>query len=111
MIDGCGRFGAFFGSSCRWCGRPLLPSTMFAVTNAWNEFLYAFSFIRSSENFTLSVGLQGMIIGDVQPWGELMASCIMTALPIVIIYMLGQRLHGGRPDRRQRPRADARSQE
>jgi multiple sugar transport system permease protein len=91
MIDGCSRFGAFFRVVLPLVRPALLAVTMFAVTNAWNEFLYAFSFIRSSENFTLSVGLQGMIIGDVQPWGELMAACLMTALPIVIIYMLGQR--------------------
>lgn len=91
MIDGCSRFGAFFRVVLPLVRPALLAVTMFAVTNAWNEFLYAFSFIRSAENFTLSVGLQGMIIGDVQPWGELMASCLMTALPVVIIYMLGQR--------------------
>jgi hypothetical protein len=28
---------------------------------------------------------RGMIIGDVRPWGELMAACLMTALPVVII--------------------------
>ena len=91
MIDGCSRFGAFFRVVLPLVRPALLAVTMFAITNAWNEFLYAFSFLRSSENFTLSVGLQGMIIGDVQPWGELMASCLMTALPVVIIYMLGQR--------------------
>jgi len=91
MIDGCGRFGAFFRVVLPLVRPALLAVTMFAITNAWNEFLYAFSFLRSSENFTLSVGLQGMIIGDVQPWGELMAACLMTALPVVIIYMLGQR--------------------
>jgi len=32
-----------------------------------------------------------MIIGDVQPWGELMAAALMTARPVVIIYMVGQR--------------------
>jgi multiple sugar transport system permease protein len=91
MIDGCSRFGAFFRVVLPLVRPALLAVTMFAITNAWNEFLYAFSFLRSAERFTLSVGLQGMIIGDVQPWGELMASCLMTALPVVIIYMLGQR--------------------
>ena len=37
------------------------------------------------------VGLQGMIIGDVQPWGELMAASLMTAVPVIVIYMLGQK--------------------
>ena len=32
-----------------------------------------------------------MIIGDVQPWGALMAASLMTAGPVIVIYMLGQR--------------------
>ena len=32
-----------------------------------------------------------MIIGDVQPWGELMAASLMTAVPVIVIYMLGQK--------------------
>ena len=72
-------------------GRPaLLAVAMFAVTQAWNEFLYAFTFIRSAERFTLPSG-SGMIIGDVQPWGELMAASLMTAVPVIVIYMLGQK--------------------
>ena len=30
---------------------------MFSVTQAWNEFLYANTFLRSDELFTLPVGL------------------------------------------------------
>ena len=47
--------------------------------------------VRSREVFTLPVGLGQLIIGDIQPWGALMAASLLTALPIVIIYMLGQR--------------------
>jgi len=32
-----------------------------------------------------------LIVADVQPWGDLMAASLLTALPVVIIYMLGQR--------------------
>ena len=91
MIDGCNRFQAFFRVVLPLVRPALLAVAMFAVTQAWNEFLYAFTFIRSAEVFTLPVGLQGMIIGDVQPWGELMAASLMTAVPVIIIYMLGQK--------------------
>ncbi|MGE3910923.1 MAG: ABC transporter permease subunit [Chloroflexota bacterium] len=91
MIDGCNRIQAYFRVVLPLVRPALLAVAMFAVTQAWNEFLYAFTFIRSAEIFTLPVGLQGMIIGDVQPWGELMAASLMTAVPVIIIYMLGQR--------------------
>ncbi|MCC7368060.1 MAG: ABC transporter permease subunit [Chloroflexi bacterium] len=91
MIDGCTRFGAFFRVVLPLVRPALLAVTMFSVTQAWNEFLYAYTFLRSSEVFTLPVGLAQLIIGDVQPWGALMAASLLTAGPVVIIYMLGQR--------------------
>jgi len=64
---------------------------MFSVTQAWNEYLFAKTFLRSTDTFTLPVGLGQLIVADVQPWGDLMAASLLTALPVVIIYMLGQR--------------------
>jgi multiple sugar transport system permease protein len=91
MIDGCTRFGAFFRVVLPLVRPALLAVTMFSITQAWNEFLYAYTFLRSNEVFTLSVGLAQLIVGDVQPWGALMAASLLTAGPVVVIYMLGQR--------------------
>jgi multiple sugar transport system permease protein len=91
MIDGCTRFQAYYKVVLPLIRPALLAVAMFSVTQAWNEFLYAYTFLRSSEVFTLPVGLAQQIIGDVQPWGVLMAASLLTALPVVIIYMLGQR--------------------
>ena len=91
MIDGCNRFQAFYRVVLPLTRPALLAVALFSVTQAWNEFLYAYTFLRSSEVFTLPVGLAQLIIGDVQPWGVLMAASLLTALPVVVIYMLGQR--------------------
>jgi multiple sugar transport system permease protein len=32
-----------------------------------------------------------MIIGDVLPWGELMAAALLMAIPVVALYVAGQR--------------------
>ncbi len=32
-----------------------------------------------------------MIIGDVLPWGELSAAAVLIAIPVLILYMVGQR--------------------
>jgi multiple sugar transport system permease protein len=69
----------------------LLAVALFAVTQSWNEFLYAKTFLRSTDIFTLPVGLGQLIVADVQPWGELMAASLLTALPVIVLYMLGQR--------------------
>jgi len=91
QIDGCNRFQTYYRVVLPLVRPALLAVAMFSITQAWNEYLYAKTFLRSTEVFTLPVGLGQMIVGDVQPWGELMAASLLTALPVVIIYMLGQR--------------------
>jgi multiple sugar transport system permease protein len=91
MIDGCNRFQAFLRVILPLTRPALLAVALFAITQAWNEFLYAYTFLRSSEVFTLPVGLAQLIVGDVQPWGVLMAASLLTAVPVVIIYMVGQK--------------------
>jgi multiple sugar transport system permease protein len=91
MIDGCNRFQTYYKVVLPLVRPALLAVAMFSVTQAWNEFLYAKTFLRSSEVLTLPVGLGQLIAGDVQPWGELMAASLLTALPVIVLYMLGQK--------------------
>jgi multiple sugar transport system permease protein len=91
LIDGCNRFQTYYRVVLPLVRPALLAVAMFSVTQAWNEYLFAKTFLRSTEVFTLPVGLGQLIVGDVQPWGQLMAASLMTALPVVILYMVGQR--------------------
>jgi multiple sugar transport system permease protein len=91
MIDGCNRFQTYYKVVLPLVRPALLAVAMFSVTQAWNEFLYAKTFLRSTEVFTLPVGLGQLIVADVQPWGELMAASLLTALPVIVLYMLGQK--------------------
>jgi len=91
LIDGCNRFQTYYRVVLPLVRPALLAVAMFSITQAWNEFLYANTFLRSTDTFTLPVGLGQLLIADVQPWGELMAAALLTALPVVVIYMLGQR--------------------
>jgi multiple sugar transport system permease protein len=69
----------------------VLSVTLFAFTTAWNEFLFAFVFITSEYLRTLPVGLQSMVVGDILPWGELMAAALLTAIPVAVLYVYAQR--------------------
>lgn len=91
MIDGATRFGAFWRITLPLSLPALLSITLFAFTNAWNEFLFAFVFITSEKYKTLPVGLQLLVFGDIYPWGRLMAASLIMAIPVVIIYTLAQR--------------------
>ncbi len=91
LIDGCNYFQAWWRVVLPLAAPALLAASLFSITQAWKEFIFAFVFLSKERLFTLSVGLAQMIIGDVLPWGELMAASLLMAIPVVIIYMLGQR--------------------
>jgi multiple sugar transport system permease protein len=91
MIDGASRLVAFWRITLPLAAPALLSVTLFAFTNAWNEFLYAFVFITSDSLKTLPVGLQLLVFGDIYPWGQLMAASLLMAVPVVIVYTFAQR--------------------
>jgi multiple sugar transport system permease protein len=96
LIDGANRLTAFWRITLPLAAPALLSVTLFAFTNAWNEFLFAFVFITSESLKTLPVGLQLLVFGDIYPWGQMMAASLMMAIPVVIIYITAQRyLVGG----------------
>lgn len=91
MVDGATRLQAFLRVTLPLTAPALLAVTLFAFTNAWKEFLFAFVFISSERLMTLPVGLAQTIFGDVYPWGMLMAASLIISVPVVIFYMYGQR--------------------
>ncbi len=91
MIDGATRFGAFWRITLPLAMPALLAVTLFSFTNAWNEFLFAFIFITSERLFTLPVGLQQLVFGDIYPWGQLMGASLLMAIPVMIAYIYAQK--------------------
>ncbi|WP_431873195.1 ABC transporter permease subunit [Amycolatopsis sacchari] len=91
LVDGCTRFGAFTRIVLPLAKPGLLAVALFTLTNAWNEFLFAFVFITKDDYKTLPVGMQSMIFGDVVPQGQLAAASLLISIPVVLMYGLGQR--------------------
>jgi multiple sugar transport system permease protein len=65
----------------------LISAGIFAFTLSWNEFIYALTFISSSEIKTLPVGVVTELVkGDVYDWGPLMAGALFGSLPVAFVY-------------------------
>lgn len=90
-IDGASRLYIFWRITLPLAAPAILSVTLFAFTNAWNEFLFAFVFITSESLRTLPIGLQSLVVGDILPWGELMAASLLTAVPVAVLYIYAQR--------------------
>lgn len=95
MIDGASRLYIYWRIVVPLAMPAMLAVTLFAFTNAWNEFLFAFVFITSESLRTLPIGLQSMVVGDILPWGELMAASLLTAVPVAVLYIYAQRFLAG----------------
>ena len=91
MIDGASRLYATIRITLPLAAQAVLSVALFAFTNAWNEFLFAFVFITSESLRTLPIGLQSMVVGDILPWGRLMAASLLTAVPVAVLYVYAQR--------------------
>ena len=65
----------------------LISAGIFAFTLSWNEYIYALTFISSSENKTLPVGvITELVEGDVYHWGSLMAGALLGSVPVALLY-------------------------
>ena len=65
----------------------IISAGIFSFTLCWNEFIYALTFISSSENKTVPVAiLSELVKGDVYNWGALMAGAILGSLPVALVY-------------------------
>jgi multiple sugar transport system permease protein len=91
LVDGCNRFQAFTKVVLPLTKPALMAVALFGITQAWSEFLFAYVFIQSETKMTIPVGLSQMIIGDVLPWGQLSAAALLMAIPVLLLYIVGQK--------------------
>jgi multiple sugar transport system permease protein len=87
MIDGCGRLGAMIRIVLPMAIPGVVFSGMFSFTLAWNEFVYALTFISQTTSKTMSVAVPTELIrGDAYFWGELMAASLLGSVPVALLY-------------------------
>ena len=87
LIDGATRWQILVKIVLPLAVPGLISAGIFAFTLSWNEFIYALTFISSSENKTVPVGVVTELVeGDVYHWGPLMAGALLGSLPVAFVY-------------------------
>ncbi len=87
LIDGATRWQILVKIVLPLAVPGLISAGIFAFTLSWNEFIYALTFISSSEVKTVPVGVVTELVqGDVYQWGPLMAGALLGSLPVAFIY-------------------------
>jgi N,N'-diacetylchitobiose transport system permease protein len=91
MVDGCTRVGAFMRIVFPLTAPGLVATGIFAFIQAWNEYVVAYVLLSSPQHQTLTVWLAGFTTNHGTDWGPLMAGATLTAVPVVIFFLLVQR--------------------
>jgi multiple sugar transport system permease protein len=89
MADGYSRLGAFVRVVVPISLSGILTVAIFSFTLVLQEFVYAVTFISSTRNMTVGIGVPTFLVhGDVYFWGSLMAGCFIAGVPVAILYNL-----------------------
>jgi multiple sugar transport system permease protein len=87
LIDGATRWQILIRIVLPLAVPGLISAGIFAFTLSWNEFIYALTFVSSSESKTVPVGVVTELVeGDVYHWGSLMAGALLGSLPVAFVY-------------------------
>jgi N,N'-diacetylchitobiose transport system permease protein len=92
MVDGSSRLGAFFRILLPLVAPGLVATSVFVFITVWNEYIFANVILGDQSNHTLTIWLS-YFSGTSRntDWGALMAASTLTAIPVVVFFLLVQR--------------------
>lgn len=91
-IDGCSRLRTLFQIVFPMSAPGLVATGLLTFISAWNEFLFAFTFMQKPDYYTVPVAI-AMFAGRSQyeqPWGQLMAAAVIVTVPLVALVLIFQ---------------------
>jgi N,N'-diacetylchitobiose transport system permease protein len=92
MVDGSSRLGAFVRILLPLVAPGLVATSVFVFITTWNEYIFASVLLSDQSNQTVTVWLS-YFYGTSRntDWGGLMAASTLTAIPVVVFFLLVQR--------------------
>ena len=94
-IDGCGHFRIYSTIIMPLCKPVLATLAIFTFMGFWNDFLWPLIVISSRDLKTLPLGLAGFQqrVALNTPWHLVMALAVVSVLPILLIFIIGQKYY------------------
>ena len=92
LVDGNSRLGAFVRILLPLVAPGLVATSVFAFITSWNEYIFARILLNDQSKQTVTVWLS-YYTGTSRhtDWGGLMAGSTLTAIPVVVFFLLVQR--------------------
>jgi len=90
-IDGATRFQAFILIVMPLSTPGIIATSIFSFIGAWNEYVYAYTFLSRDDQMTLPVGIQRFFTEFATDWPGLMAATFMMSVPVVVLFLVLQK--------------------
>jgi multiple sugar transport system permease protein len=90
-IDGASRFQAFLLIVMPLSAPGIVATAIYSFITAWNEYVYALTFINEKTRLTLPVGLQRFFAEFATNWPGLMAASFIMSVPVVVMFLYLQK--------------------
>lgn len=89
-IDGCNPFKTFL-QICFPMAKPTIATlSIFCFMNVWNDYFTPLIYINDSRKYTLPLGLASMKGMYSTDWPVLMASSVISVLPVLVAFLFAQ---------------------
>lgn len=90
-IDGATRFKAFLLIVMPLSTPGIIATSIFSFIGAWNEYVYAYTFLSRDDQMTLPVGIQRFFTEFATDWPGLMAATFLMSVPVVVLFLVLQK--------------------
>ena len=90
-IDGATRFQAFILIVMPLSVPGIIATAIYSFIGAWNEYIYAATFLTKNEQLTLPVGIQRFFSENTTDFPGLMAASFIMSVPVVVLFLLLQK--------------------
>jgi N,N'-diacetylchitobiose transport system permease protein len=69
----------------------LVATSVFSFITAWNEFIFAITFMNDQDKYTVAAGLRQFFTQYGTNWGAVMAGSTLITLPVMVFFVAVQR--------------------
>ncbi len=90
-IDGATKFQAFVLIVMPLSTPGIIATAIYSFIGAWNEYIFAYTFINRNDQLTLPIGIQRFFSENTSDFPGLMAASFMMSVPVVVLFLLLQR--------------------
>jgi multiple sugar transport system permease protein/raffinose/stachyose/melibiose transport system permease protein len=94
-IDGASRIGVLFRITLPLALPGVVAVVVYSFVTCWNEFVFALVFAQDQSVKTLPIGLAEFSTEFNTDWGGVMAASMVMTVPIVLLFLVFQRLFVG----------------